>query len=202
MIFTIEQLKQILPNTKNLINWYDALGNIDNYAIDTPERVAAFLSQCAHESADFTRVTENLNYRWESLRRVFPKYFPTDVLAKTYAHKREAIANRVYANRMENGDEQSGDGWLYRGRGVIQITGKRNYRLLSEYINMPLSEVPGYLETYDGAIVSACWYWDTNNLNKFADIEDIKGLTKAINGGYHGLDDRILRYNRIIRILS
>lgn len=202
-MLTIEQLQEILPNNKNIEDWYPAIvDNVANYDIDTIERLSAFLSQCSHESAEFTRTTENLNYRWESLRKVFPKYFPTDDLAKKYAHNKEAIANRVYANRMGNGPESSGDGWRYRGRGLIQLTGKNNYRAFSEYIKMSLDEVPEFLETFDGAVISACWFWEKNNLNTFVDNNDIKGLSKAINGGYNGLSERIDKYNEILEILS
>lgn len=202
-MLTIEQLQEILPNNKNIEDWYPAIvDNVANYDIDTIERLSAFLSQCSHESAEFTRTTENLNYRWESLRKVFPKYFPTDDLAKKYAHNKEAIANRVYANRMGNGPESSGDGWMYRGRGLIQLTGKNNYRAFSEYIKMSLDEVPEFLETFDGAVISACWFWEKNNLNTFVDNKDIIGLSKAINGGYNGLSERIDKYNEILEILS
>jgi putative chitinase len=202
-MLTIEQLSQILPNNKNIEDWYPAIvDNIPNYGIDTIESISAFLAQCSHESAEFTRVRENLNYRWESLRRVFPKYFPTDDVARRYAHNQEAIANRVYANRMGNGDEGSGDGWLYKGRGVIQITGKNNYSLIADHLHMNLIDVPDYLETFDGAVISACWYWKTNNLNRFVLADDFKGLTRAINGGYNGLEDRIKKHNRILEILS
>lgn len=202
MILSIEQLQQILPNNNYIQEWYDALSvHIPEYDMDTPERLSAFISQCSHESGEFTRLTENLNYRWESLRRVFPKYFPTDDIAKKYEHNQKAIASRVYANRMGNGNEASSDGWKYRGRGLIQITGKNNYSAFAEFIGMSLDDVPDYLESFDGAIVSACWYWKINNLNRFADSEDIKGLTKAINGGYNGLDDRIAKHDEITEIL-
>lgn len=202
-MLNIEQLQQILPNNKYIEDWYPAIvDNIPKYDIDTIERVAAFLAQCSHESAEFTRTKENLNYRWESLMRVFPKYFPNEQLARKYAHNQEAIANRVYGNRMGNGPETSGDGWLFRGRGVIQITGKNNYTLLAKHLNMGLIDVTEYLTTFDGAVVSACWYWDSNNLNRFVDTDDFKGLTRAINGGYNGLEDRIKKYNKILEVLS
>lgn len=203
MILTLEQLQEILPRNNYINDWYNSLVEyLPKYNIDNENRVAAFLAQCSHESAEFTRLTENLNYRWESLRRVFPKYFPTDDLAKRYAHNQKAIASRVYANRMGNSTEESGDGWKYKGRGIIQITGKNNYSKFAESINLDLEEIPDFLETFDGAILSACWYWKTNNLNRFADNEDIKGLTRAINGGYIGLEDRIKKYNHIKTILS
>lgn len=203
MILTDEILQKCLPNNDYISDWVISMNeHLPSYGInETPERLAAFISQCSHESAEFTRLIENLNYRWESLRRVFPKYFNED-LAKKYAHNQKAIANRVYANRMGNGPESSGDGWKFRGRGILQITGKNNYSRFAEYVGLDLEEVPDFLETFDGAIISACWYWDRNNLNKYSDEGDLEGLTKAINGGYNGLSDRIQKYNKIFRILS
>lgn len=202
-MITIEQLEKILHNNKHVEEWYQVIvDNLPGFDITTPERIAAFLAQCSHESAEFTRLTENLNYRWESLRKVFPKYFPNDSIAKQYAHKQEAIASRVYGNRMGNGPESTGDGFLYKGRGIIQITGKNNYQEFADYMEMALEEIPDYLETFEGALISACWYWEKNDLNRFADTGDIKRLTKAINGGYIGLEDRIEKYESILEILS
>ena len=149
MILTEEKLQACLPNNKYIGDWFQSMEKFfPLYEIDTLERISGFISQCSHESAEFTRLVENLNYRWESLRRVFPKYFRDDAIAKQYAHNQKAIANRVYANRMENGSEESGDGWKYRGRGILQITGKRNYRLFSEFCGLDLEEVPDFLETF------------------------------------------------------
>ncbi|MCK9369295.1 glycoside hydrolase family 19 protein [Candidatus Dojkabacteria bacterium] len=202
-MITLEQLQRVLPNNKSIEEWYQAIAdNLPEFSIDTSERIAAFLAQCSHESTEFTRLTENLNYKWESLRKVFPKYFLTDDIAKKYAHNQEAIASRVYGNRMGNGSEGSNDGWKYKGRGVIQITGKNNYQELADYLEMDLDDVSSYLETFDGAIISACWYWEKNNLNRFSDRGDMRGLTKAINGGYIGLDDRIEKYERILGIIG
>jgi putative chitinase len=203
--FTEEMLDACL-NNKNISDWYNALIDVlPKYDITTPTRVAAFLAQCAHESNQFNVLKENLNYKWESLRRVFPKYFPTDELAKQYAskpNKQEAIANRVYANRMGNGPESSGDGWRYCGRGLIQLTGKNNYQAFADSIEMDISEVPDYLGTFEGAVQSACWFWDKNNLNEYADAGDIVTMTKRINGGTIGLEDRKHHYYNILDILS
>lgn len=203
--FTEEMLDACL-NNKNISDWYNALIDVlPKYDITTPTRVAAFLAQCAHESNQFNVLKENLNYKWESLRRVFPKYFPTDELAKQYAskpNKQEAIANRVYANRMGNGPESSGDGWRYCGRGLIQLTGKNNYQAFADSIEMDISEVPDYLGTFEGAVQSACWFWDKNNLNEYADAGDIVTMTKRINGGTNGLEDRKHHYYNILDILS
>jgi putative chitinase len=140
---------------------------------------------------------ENLNYRAASLRKIFPKYFPTDELANQYAalpNKAEAIANRIYANRMGNGPEESGDGFRYCGRGLIQLTGRNNYESFADSIESTPEEVSQYLETFEGAVQSACWFWETNNLNQFADTDDIKTMTRRINGGFIGLEDRIKHY--------
>jgi putative chitinase len=200
---TLNQLKQILPNNQYVEHWHDALSKLlPDYEINTIQRIAAFIAQCSHESAGFTAIQENLNYRAESLMRVWPKYFPTIDIANAYAHKPEMIANRAYANRMGNGDEMSGDGWRYCGRGLIQLTGKSNYKAFADSLDMNINEVPEYLATFEGASQSACWFWENNNLNRFADNGDILGLTKAINGGTLGLEDRKAHYQHAISILS
>jgi len=201
--FTKEQLAEMIPGNPYIDNWYDALCRIlPDYEINTVSRVAAFIAQCAHESAGFKALKENLNYRAVTLRKVFPKYFPTDDLAAQYAQQPEKIANRVYGGRMGNGDESSGDGFRYCGRGLIQLTGKNNYTLFAESIEIPVEEVPEYLSTFEGAIQSACWFWETNNLNQWADKGDILTLTKRINGGTIGLDDRIKHFNHAIHVLQ
>lgn len=206
MYLTFEQLQKMLPRNPNVDQWYDSLSRfLPQYEIDTDQRVAAFMAQCSHESAGFTVLRENLNYRWESLRRVFPKYFPNDEIARRYAslpNKQEAIANRVYANRMGNGPEESGDGFRYRGRGLIQLTGRNNYAAFADSIGFTPEEASEYLETFEGATESACWFWKTNNLNRWADRGDIVGLTKRINGGTIGLEDRIKHYGHALSILG
>lgn len=206
MELTLDQLKSLLPRNVYVEQWYMALAQLlPQYGINSPQRIAAFIAQCAHESAEFTVLKENLNYRWQTLRKVFPKYFPTDQIAQQYAtlpNKQEAIANRVYANRMGNGPESSGDGFRYCGRGLIQLTGKENYSWFAESIEIPVEEASEYLQTFEGAVQSACWFWETNNLNNFADSGDIKSLTKAINGGFNGLDDRVARYEHALNVLG
>ena len=203
--FTLDQLKEIVPKNQYIDDWYNALVAIlPEYEIETPHRVAAFLAQCAHESGNFRFIKENLNYRWQSLRKVFPKYFPNDEIAQRYAampNRQEAIANRIYANRMGNGPEESGDGFRYCGRGLIQLTGKENYSWFAASLEMPVEEVPEYLGTFEGAVQSACWFWEQNNLNQWADKGDILTLTKRINGGTIGLEDRIKHYEHAISIL-
>jgi putative chitinase len=198
MQITQEQLGSCIGNNPYLDHWTDALNKIlPDYGIDTPQRVAAFIAQCAHESGNFTALHENLNYRAASLRKVFPKYFPTDALAEQYAslpNKAEAIANRIYANRMGNGPEESGDGFRYCGRGLIQLTGQQNYQNFADSIETPLDQIPDFLQTFEGAVQSACWFWENNNLNQYADKDDILTMTKRINGGTIGLEDRKKHY--------
>ncbi len=204
--FTKEQLGQMIPGNQYLDHWYDALCEIlPDYEINTPQRVAAFVAQCAHESGGFKVLKENLNYKAPSLRKIFPKYFPDDSIAAHYAslpNKQEAIANRIYANRMGNGDEASGDGFRYCGRGLIQLTGKENYTWFAASLDIPVEEASEYLQTFEGAVQSACWFWETNNLNQWADKGDILTLTKRINGGTIGLEDRIKHYNHALHVLG
>lgn len=205
-LLTKEQLAQLIPGNPYVENWLDALNEIlPEYEINTPQRIAAFIAQCAHESGGFKALKENLNYRAVTLRKIFPKYFPNDKIANQYANlpnKQEAIANRVYANRMGNGDEASGDGYRYCGRGLIQLTGKENYSWFAASLEMPVEDVPEYLQTFEGAVQSACWFWESNNLNQWADKGDILTLTKRINGGTIGLEDRIKHYNHALHVLG
>ena len=203
MELTEQQLQQIIPKNKYVSYWYQALQQLlPQYEINTSMRIAAFLAQCAHESGGFVFIKENLNYRWASLRKTFPKYFPTDALAQQYEKQPEKIANRVYANRMGNGPEESGDGYRFCGRGLIQVTGRDNYTRFGNSLNMTAEEASEYMETFEGAAQSACWFWKSNNLNKWADSNDLVTLTKCINGGTNGLEDRCNYYNNIINILK
>lgn len=203
MNLTLEQLQQLLPKTPYIEHWHHALEQLfPDYEINTPQRIAAFVAQCAHESAEFTAIKENLNYKWESLRKIFPKYFPNDALSQQYAHQQEKIANRIYANRMGNGSEESGDGYRYCGRGLIQLTGKNNYQSFADSLQMDINDVPGYLATFEGAAQSACWFWESNNLNRFADTGDILKMTKVINGGTIGLEDRKRHYDHALHVLG
>jgi len=203
MELTKDQLSQLLPNNPYIDQWHHALSQLlPDYEIDTPKRIAAFIAQCSHESGGFTALKENLNYRAVTLRKVFPKYFPNDDLANAYAGKQEMIANKVYASRMGNGNEASGDGFRYCGRGLIQLTGKSNYQAFADSLEMNVEDVPEYLQSFEGAAQSACWFWESNNLNRFADTGDIKGMTKVINGGYIGLEDRIKHYDYALSVLA
>lgn len=206
MELSLEQLKQLLPKNPYVDHWHRALAQLlPEYEINTPQRIAAFIAQCAHESGGFMVLKENLNYKAVTLRKIFPKYFPTDEMANEYAskpNKQEAIANLVYANRMGNGGPETGDGYRYCGRGLIQLTGKSNYSWFAASLDIPVEEAAEYLQTFEGAAQSACWFWENNNLNKFADAGDIKGLTKAINGGFIGLEDRIAHYQHALHVMG
>ena len=201
--FTKQQLKEMIPKNPYVDQWFEAISEIlPEYEITTPQRVAAFLAQCAHESGGFVFLKENLNYKAASLRRVFPKYFPDDAIAAQYAGKGKMIANRVYANRMGNGDEASGDGFRYCGRGLIQLTGKNNYTFFAGSLDIPVEEASEYLQTFEGAVQSACFFWEQNKLNQWADAGDILTLTKRINGGTIGLEDRIKHYEHALHIFG
>jgi putative chitinase len=203
--FTQEAVKQLIPKVKNFDEWYSNLVEIlPQYDIDTSARVAAFMAQCGHESGGFTTLQENLNYSAKGLVGTFKKYFPTEAQAKQYERRPEMIANRVYANRMGNGDEASGEGWYFRGRGIVQITGKNNYTKCSQALfeDNTLVDDPDLLLEAEYAIHSACWFWSAARLNELADIGDIKTMTKRINGGYLGLEERINHYNHAIEILT
>lgn len=160
-----------------------------NYGITTPLREAHFMAQIEHESG-LKPISENLNYSAERLLVVFPKYFISKEDAKRYERKPEKIANRVYANRMGNGNEASGEGWKYRGRGFLQITGKENYHRLSNDTDIDFLHNPDLLLEEANAMISALWFWKIKGLNKFADADDILTITKRINGGTNGLAHR------------
>lgn len=190
---TLDQLRAIFPTTKKetLALYVEPLNKtFEKFDITTVARKSMFLAQVGHESAGFTAVRENLNYSQAGLRKVFGKYFPTDALAAQYARQPEKIANRVYANRGGNGNEASGDGWKYRGRGAIQCTFKSTYESFGKAMGMDLDKVPAYLETPLGAVMSAGWFWDTRDLNALADQTRFTDMTKRINGGHHGLQAR------------
>lgn len=193
-MITLEQLKEICPNAKPeilqaIVNNMDLLA--EDYEINTPLRLAHFLAQCAHESGGFKVIKENLNYSADGLNKIFPKYFKNAGRdANAYARKPEKIANVVYGNRMGNGDEASGDGYKFCGRGLIQLTGKNNYSAFAEDCEMTLDEVVAHLETPPGALESAAWFWWANDINDLADADDITRVTKKVNGGTIGLEDR------------
>jgi len=205
--FTLTKAKiaKILDKSKEPDAWFEAFNAVlPKYEINTTERVAAFLAQCGHESAGFTVLQENLNYSASGLASVFKKYFTTDEAA-AYARQPERIANRVYGGRMGNSAEASGEGYKFRGRGIIQLTGKENYTNASKAIfnDDTLIKDPDMINKDKKiAVEVACWFWKKTGLNALADAGDIKGMTKRINGGYIGLDDRIAHYNSALAILK
>ena len=202
-ILTKEQLAQLIPGNPYVDYWHSAMERcLPDYDINTPQRVAAFMAQCGHESANFKFLKENLKYRAASLTKVWPKYFPNMDIANQYAGNEEKIANRAYANRMGNGPEESGDGWRFCGRGLIQLTGRNNYQNFADSIETDINDIPAYLATFEGAVQSACWFWETNKLNQWADKGDMLTLTKRINGGTLGLDDRIKHYQHALHVMG
>ena len=194
-----EIFSKLFPKAKEGV--FDALQKLPLYDIDTKERIAMFLAQCGHESCGFSVLSENLNYSSRALRAVFCKYFKTQEEADKFARQPEKIANRVYANRMGNGPESSGDGWKYRGRGCIQLTGKDNYIKFAKDFDKPeVIDNPELVATPEYAVLSAIWFWIKNDLNRYADAHDVKGATKRINGGLNGYDERNAIYQKIMAI--
>src|SRR3972149_5741599 len=162
---------------------------LNSYGVNTKLRSAHFFSQISHESG-LKPISENLNYSALGLRTVFSKYFPTPNDTLRYARQPQLIANKVYANRMGNANEQSGEGWKYRGRGFLQITGKINYHQLANDTDLDCLKNPDLLLEEANAMISALWFWDLKGLNSLADKNDLKGITRKINGGYNGLENR------------
>ena len=203
--FTAEMLAKCIKKNKNSLEWYEGLCNqLPQFGIVTPARVAGFISQCQHESADFTALSENLNYSDKGLVGTFKKYFPDLATAAPYARKPEKIANRVYANRMGNGPESGGDGWKFRGRGLVQLTGRSNYTQCSRDLfgDDCLVQNPDLVTEPEYAILSACWFWHKNRLNDICDRGDVVLLSKRINGGTLGLADRIHHWNECIELFE
>jgi putative chitinase len=206
-MITAEQFHHLFPRAQDPESWAASMQEVfPTYDISTPQRVAAFLAQCGHESGGWTVFEENLNYSAQGLNGIFKKYFPTIESAQPYARKPEMIANKIYANRMGNGGPETGDGYKYRGRGPIQLTGKDNYRsfakeMFDDWEN--LFDNPDWVTAdRDFALMSAIWFWNKNKLNVQADSGDIKLMTKKINGGYIGLEDRIKHYEECINLLT
>lgn len=207
MVITEEQFRELFPRNQNCHEWTEAINDIlPDFEINTPKRVAAFLAQCGHESGGFSTLKENLNYSAQGLNNTFKKYFPTLASAEPYARNPEKIANKVYASRMGNGPESSGDGWKYRGRGPIQLTGKDNYRAFAtDYFEDPetlLNDPDLLIDHIPTSLLAAVWFWQKNKLNVQADAGDIKLMTKKINGGYIGLEDRIKHYEHALHVLA
>jgi len=183
--------------------WLEPLeATFAKYDINTPQRQAAFIGQCAHESNNFKTLEENLHYSASALMRVWSSRFTTQIVADAYANNPEKIANKVYGGRMGNGPEETGDGWKYHGRGLIQLTGKENYVNCGTGINVDLVNNPDYLLTPEYAALSAGWFWNKKGLNSLADAQDYETMTKRINGGTLGLDDRKAKIAKAISVLG
>lgn len=203
MSINYTKFTRMVPKLNNSLSWYEEfIKHYKRYSVDTNNRIAAFIAQCAHESNDFTILQENLNYSANRLMEVWPSRFPNSSIANKYAHNPQKLANYVYANRLGNGSEESGDGWIHAGKGVIQLTGKENYQEFAEHINKPLEEIPEFLLTVEGAMLSAFFFWHKHDLNALADKKNLIGMTKVINGGTHGLDDRIRKFLKNLKIMN
>jgi putative chitinase len=206
-LITEGQLAAMIPTNKEIKAWCEELNKaLPKYDITTDQRIAGFISQCAHESMDFNAMSENLNYREETLNKVFPRYFgPGKRNAAEYAKNPEKIANYVYMDEFRTsklGNTQPGDGWRFRGRGLKQLTGRDNYTRFAKDYDMTAEEAAVWVETKEGALASALWFWNTNKLNAVADTGNVAALTKKINGGDIGLADRQARYAKAMAALG
>ena len=209
MKLTVEQLGAMIPSNNEVEAWCEELNKaLPKYDIDTPKRIASFISQCAHESRDFTALEENLNYSKGALERVFGRYFgPGKRDAAEYARNPKKIANYVYMDEYRSkrgalGNTQEGDGWRFRGKGLKQLTGRNNVEGFAKDYGMSADEASDWLETKEGALASALWFWSKNGLNEIADTGDVKAATKRINGGDIGLADRQRRYSTAMQALT
>jgi putative chitinase len=208
-LLTEAQLAVMIPTNKEVAEWCAALNEmLPKYNITTDKRIAGFISQCAHESMDFRVLQENLNYKEATLLKVFPRYFgPGKENAAEYAGKPEKIANYVYMDKNRSkagalGNLKDGDGWLFSGKGLKQVTGRSNTTAFGKTVGMTAEEAAAYLLTKKGALESALWFWNSRNLNEVADTGDVTRLTKIINGGDIGLADRQARYAKAMAALS
>lgn len=209
MKITTEQLSHMIPRNKEVDEWCIELNKaFDKYEINTPKRIASFVSQCAHESRDFTALEENLNYSQAALERVFKRYFGEGKRnAAEYARNPEKIANYVYMDKYRSkrgalGNVHEGDGWRFRGKGLKQLTGRNNVEGFAKDYDLTAEEASEWLETKEGALASALWFWNKNKLNEIADTGNVRALTKRINGGDIGLSDRQSRYTTAIEVLT
>jgi putative chitinase len=203
-MLTKDHIIHILHGNADAAAWADAAMEIlPKYEINTPNRIAGFFAQCGHESMNFTVLSENLNYRAETLEKLFSKYFSkAGRNAADYAKQPEKIANVIYAGRMSNGDTASGDGYRFRGRGVVQLTGRDNYTQFGKSVGMSPEQVIDYVTTKKGALESACWYWNSRNINAACDANDITKMSKLVNGGTIGIDDRRKHYEAALAVLG
>ncbi len=196
---TPAQLRLILPQCRDVAFWSRELQNAVPFGVNTAARWAAFIAQIAHESAQFTRLVEGLSYSVRGLMTTWPQRFPTERVAQPFARNPEKLANYVYANRLGNGPPESGDGWRYRGRGLIQVTGKANYTAAGAALGLPLVAQPAMLERPTDAVRSAAWFWQSRHLNELADADSLdafEAITRRINGGLTGLADRVVLWHK------
>lgn len=209
-MITEAQIVKLLPSNKDAAEWLPYVNNyMAKYGIITKNEIAMFISQTAHESADYIHISENLNYSAQGLLRTFSRRV-NSAMASILQHQPEKIANYVYANRYMNGDETTGDGWRYRGGGLIQLSFKANYVDFATECSKPLDETPDYVRSKEGAVHSACWYWKEHNINKWANIPDVDGASDVINigrkteaiGDAIGYTDRLKRFNSNLIILK
>jgi len=203
-----DHLAKLIPGNKDVDSWHEALVAVmPKYGINTARRAAHFISQCAHESNNFRSLSENLNYSEKALNAVFGRYFGAAPKrnAAEYARNPEKIANYVYMDEFRKykmGNVNEGDGWLFRGRGLKQLTGRENYTRFGATVDMTAEQAAAYVATPKGAVESACWFWDANNLNSIADTDDVVKMTKKINGGNIGLADRQQRYAKAMQVFG
>lgn len=205
MQVTLSQLSKIYKDQHSTALLTAALpglnATLEKYGITTKNEVASFLAQVGYESAQLVYRAENLNYSAKGLMVTFRKYFPSLATANSYARKPIKIASRVYANRMGNGTEASGDGWKFRGRSYIQITGKNNYTAMAKYLGISIDKLIAFLETEEGAWAGAGWFWVYRDLDRFDDDLKVHKETLLINGGENGLADRQTIMDRAIAVL-
>jgi len=209
-MITLPQFQQMIPTNHEAAEWYViAVDIFQKYDITTTNRIAGFMAQCAHESGDFRVLEENLNYSAEALNKTFGRYFgpPPKRNAEEYARNPQKLANYVYMDEFRSptgrlGNTQPGDGWRFRGGGIKQLTGRNNFTHFGQSIDMTAEHAADYVRTKKGAFESACWFWQTNNLARFADRDDIDGMSRAVNGGTIGIEDRCNRYARAKTILG
>lgn len=194
-----EQLQKLGIDPK----WLEPLNKtFEKYEINTPTRQAAFIGQCGHESANFKTLEENLNYSAKGLMATWPSRFPTIEIATQFERNPEKIANKVYGGRADLGNTEDGDGWRFHGRGLIQLTGRSNYTVCGLALDKPFAELPELVLEPENAVLSAGWFWNKRGLNVLADAEDWTTMTKRINGGTIGLQDRINKIHKAMDILG
>ncbi|CAG9233053.1 Glycoside hydrolase [Paraburkholderia sabiae] len=204
-----DSIKRVFPRCKSPDAWANSLNTaLPKFGINTPDRIASFLAQTGYESGQFNNLEENLNYSAAALMRAWPKRFPNEAAAQPYINNPRKLADFVYANRMGNGNEQSDDGYVFRGRGLIQLTGRSNYAAVAKVIDAKLLEQPDLLVQPDYACSSAAWYWQSRGLNELADdrtddndLEDFAEITRRINGGTIGIKDRFALYKQVIAVI-